>query len=152
MRQATAFLSPMPIRGIPMFRTVHPKIFCPLMLPAALLCAAEGQAKTFLVKNNNDSGVDSLRQAILNANANPGSDDIAFAIGTGPQTIALQSALPPISGPLIIDGATQPGYTGTPLIRLDGSLSGTNSNGLTISAPGGAITALVIVNFDGNGI
>src|SRR6516162_5444050 len=38
---------------------------------------------TFMVTNTNDSGEGSLRQAILDANAHPGLDTIAFHIGKG---------------------------------------------------------------------
>src|SRR3972149_241624 len=38
---------------------------------------------TFTVANTGDGGSDSLRQAILDANANPGADLIAFNIGGG---------------------------------------------------------------------
>src|SRR5262245_51887474 len=50
----------------------------------------------FLVKNINDSGTDSLRQAILNANATGGADEIVFdTAGTfaTPQTITLSSTI-----------------------------------------------------------
>jgi hypothetical protein len=35
-----------------------------------------------------------LRAAIMQANVNPGTDTIAFAIGAGPQTITPGSSLP----------------------------------------------------------
>src|SRR5438477_10239894 len=38
-------------------------------------------AMTFTVVNTNDSGAGSLRQAILDANANPGTNLITFSIG-----------------------------------------------------------------------
>src|SRR4051812_30336539 len=45
---------------------------------------------TFAVLNANDDGAGSLRQAILDANANPGADLIGFNIpGAGIQTIAV---------------------------------------------------------------
>jgi hypothetical protein len=53
---------------------------------------------TFTVTNTSDSGTGSFRQAILDANANPGADIIAFSIGGGgAQTITLQSSLPAIT-------------------------------------------------------
>lgn len=62
-----------------------------------------------LVTNTDDSGPGSLRQAILDANANSGADDIAFLIpGGGVHTINLASALPTIYH-VTIDGYTQPG-------------------------------------------
>ena len=67
-------------------------------------------ASTFTVANTNDSGAGSFRQAIMDANANPGLDTIAFAIpGSGVQTIAPTSTLPTITDPVVIDGYTQPG-------------------------------------------
>src|SRR5690349_8163137 len=51
---------------------------------------------TLTVRNLNDSGPDSLRQAILDANSQPGDDTIVFASGlTG--AINLTSALPDVT-------------------------------------------------------
>src|SRR5690349_21064499 len=50
-----------------------------------------------------------LRAAIQEANFTNASDQIAFGIGTGSQTIAPSSALPTVSKPAVIDGRTQPG-------------------------------------------
>src|SRR5262249_896729 len=48
-----------------------------------------------------------------------GGDSITFQIrGTGVQTIMPLSALPPITRSVLIDGFSQPGYSGTPLIEL----------------------------------
>src|SRR5688572_30184790 len=61
-------------------------------------------AMTYTVTTAADNGDNimptpgSLRQAILDANANPGTDTILFSIpGAGPHTIALLSALPDIT-------------------------------------------------------
>ena len=40
--------------------------------------------------------------------------------GSGLQTIAPQSPLPAATAPVVIDGTTQTGFSGTPLIVLDG--------------------------------
>ncbi len=79
---------------------------------AATLLAATGpiSAATFTVTNTDDAGAGSLRQAILDANASAGADDIVFAIaGPGVHTIALASSLPPINEGVILDGYSQPG-------------------------------------------
>ena len=69
-----------------------------------------GAANTYTVTSTADSGAGSLRQAILDANANPGADTIAFNIvGSGVHTIAPASALPAITDAVTIDGYTQPG-------------------------------------------
>jgi len=62
------------------------------------------------VTNTNDSGVGSLRSAISGANAH-GSGLISFAIGSGcgPHVIKLDSPLPSIAVPLIVNGYTQTG-------------------------------------------
>src|SRR4051794_10285910 len=44
---------------------------------------------TYTVTNVNDDGPGSLRQAIIDANANVGADSIGFNIGTGPRSIRL---------------------------------------------------------------
>ena len=109
---------------------------------------------TFLVNTTADSGAGSLRQAILDSNATPGSNTIDFGIGTGTQTISLLSALPSIVVPVVIDGTTQPGYTNAPLIDLDGTSAGAGANGVVLGSgsDGTTIRALVINNFTGAGI
>jgi hypothetical protein len=128
-----------------------------LGLSAALLWlpgAAAGPAVTITVTNTNDSGAGSLRQAILDANANGTPDTIDFNItaGSAPFTIVLVTDLPAITEPVIIDGTTQPGYSGTPIVELDG----TSANiGLYIddstSSPK-AVRGLVINRFSQAGI
>jgi hypothetical protein len=77
---------------------------------AALLVASVSSAATYTVTTTADSGAGSLRQAILDANANPGADVIAFSIaGSGVQTITLTSPLAPLTSPVTIDGYTQSG-------------------------------------------
>jgi hypothetical protein len=109
---------------------------------------------TFTVRTNLDSGVGSLRDAIMKVNLdpNPGTDIINFAIGFGVRTIALRSALPTITHPVIIDGTTQRGFSGTPLIELNGSGAGSAATGLTISAGGSTVIGLVINRFGQDGI
>ena len=80
----------------------------------------------FTVTNTGTSGAGSLEQVIKNVNAdtgNPNPDTITFAISSGAQTITLTSVLTPLSHPVIIDGTTQPGFAGTPLITIDGGAS-----------------------------
>jgi hypothetical protein len=102
---------------------------------------------TFVVINTNDSGAGSLRQAILNANGTPGVNTIAFSIASGPQTIIMPaSALPAITNPVVIDGMTQPGFSGKPLIELSGNNAGANANGLTITAGNSTVRDLVMTS------
>ncbi len=85
-------------------------------------------ATTFTVTTTADSGAGSLRQAVISANGAPGPHTIAFNIvGGGPHSIALATDLPMISvaAGLTIDGTTQPGFAGTPVIEVhrDGGAS-----------------------------
>ena len=119
-----------------------------------------GFGDPFTVTNTADSGAGSLRQAITSANANPGQDDITFAIGgPGPYTIQPLSALPAITDSVIIDGLTEPpseaGYaiqSPTPLVTLDGSLAGPGTDGLVVTGGVATIKGLVINRFAGDGI
>ncbi len=107
-----------------------------------------------------DKGADgeiSLREAITaaNNNANVGGnpDEIHFDIGGGGQrTIAILSELPSIDEAILIDGRTQPGFSGTPLIEIDGSGAGNSDNGLIIDSADVTIHSLSIVNFGDDGI
>lgn len=114
-------------------------------------------AATFVVTNVNDSGPGSLRQAILDANSNQGGVDvinfriISFGTKAGVRTISPLSPLPTISEQVTIDGTTQPGYAGTPIIEIEGSRAGTRP-GLSISAGFSTIKGLVINRFNGDGI
>lgn len=102
---------------------------------------------TFTVTNANDSGPGSLRQAILDANSNPGLDSVSFNIpGSGVRTISPLSALPDITDSLTIDGTTQPGFAGVPLIELEGSQAG-DSNGLFLTAGNCTVRGLTINRF-----
>jgi len=100
---------------------------------------------TLTVDTTADAGAGSLRQAILDAAA---GDTIAFAIpGPGVRTIAPATELPPITVPLTIDGTTQPGYAGTPLIELSGAAAGRGADGLRITGGGSTVRGLAINRF-----
>jgi len=119
----------------------------------ALLTPFLSSASIFVVTNAADSGAGSLRQAILNANAVPGRDVIQFGIpGSGAHTITPLSPLPTITDAIWIDGTTQPGFNGLPLIELNGAQAGAGANGLWITAGNSEIAGLVINRFSNDGI
>jgi hypothetical protein len=96
-----------------------------------------------------------LRDAITLVDQDSQPDVIDFAIGTGPQSILPLSPLPVITNQVTIDGTTQPGYVGTPLITINGEDSGTTSSpGLVVGpgADGSMVQGLDIINSDGPGI
>ncbi|MGE5413724.1 MAG: beta strand repeat-containing protein [Syntrophomonadaceae bacterium] len=115
-----------------------------LVLSPSLLVAA-----TFTVTNTNDSGAGSLRQAILDANGGGGGPHtVAFDIaGAGVHTITLSTSLPEVNvsgGGLTIDGTTQPGYAGSPLVAITCTDMGVIV--FQFAGSGGAVKGLAIGN------
>ncbi|GAB4405960.1 MAG: hypothetical protein OHK0053_32040 [Microscillaceae bacterium] len=92
----------------------------------------------FTVTNNNDSGPGSLRQALLEANANPGDDVIEFT--TNPVTLSLLTPLPNIIDEVNIDFVTAPG-----LFTIDAGGIGPNP-ALVVNAPNVIIQGGEIIN------
>ena len=117
---------------------------------------ASAQATTYMVTMTDNSGSGSLRQAIMDSNTHPAGGTstnlITFSIGSGAQTISPTSALPKVTAPVVIDGASQTGFENTPLIRLDGASAPAGTAGLTITAGSSAVQNLEITNFKGAGI
>ena len=101
------------------------------------------------------NGICTLRAAIQEANALVGTNTILFNIpGPGPFTIAPTSSLPGLTGPVVIDGSSQPGWAGAPIIEINGASAGTGTSGLYVPASGSesTIRGLIINRFDGSGI
>jgi hypothetical protein len=120
----------------------------------------------------NDGGV-SLRETItaINAGNNLGDPDVvntgaAFGVndtikfnlpGTGPFLLPISgilpfpTGLPAVTKPVVIDGASQPGYAGAPVVELVNALFTPNA-GLTLQSPGITVQGLAIDGFSGCGI
>lgn len=79
--------------------------------------------RPIVVTNTSNTGAGSLRQATIDANAATGLDFIDFNIGTGAQVIAYTSNPQGFTDGVVIDGTTQPGYSGTNLITVRGTSS-----------------------------
>ena len=119
-----------------------------------------------VVVNVSDTGQGSLRQFLTNANAlanaglaqagrTAGIDNAVFEIpGAGPHTIALATWLPSITNPIVLDGTTQPGFSGNPIIELDGSATTYDGlqAGLKVLAGNSTVRGLVINRFAVDGI
>ncbi|MBZ0299469.1 MAG: S8 family serine peptidase, partial [Anaerolineae bacterium] len=94
----------------------------------------------------------SLADAIAVSNGMPGAQTVIFEIpGSAPYTIQPTAVLPTF-GDLTIDGTTQPGYAGSPIIVLDGSFFTSGFvHGLTVNS-NSTIRGMVIHSFRGYGI
>lgn len=134
------------------------------LLPSAVVCfvflRGIAAAAPFTVINTNDSGPGSLRQAILDANATPGADTIAFNLpGPGVHTISPLSPLPPLTDDAgaAIDGYTQPGSTQNTLpigdnailrIELNGASAGEGVTGLLVQSSNNVVRGIVVNRFE----
>jgi hypothetical protein len=93
-----------------------------------------------------------MREAIVNANNSIALFvRITFNIAGPNRTISPLSELPSITRVMTIDGTTQPGYAGAPLIELSGTRAGLPASGLISEAPV-TIRGLVINEFSSWGI
>ena len=87
---------------------------------------------------NDGSGNCTLRAAIEQSNATPGTDTIAFNIpGSGVRTIAPATDLPTVTDLTVIDGYTQPGSSANTLAEGDNAVLLVELSGATLGASGG---------------
>ncbi|HET9530984.1 MAG TPA: BACON domain-containing carbohydrate-binding protein [Blastocatellia bacterium] len=138
-----------PIATLPM--RLNPDALSDLVMlktgSAGITVATTQPNLTFTVTSASGVGPGSLFEAILDSNENPGADIIVFNIpGTGPFTITQSVQLPPIVDPVLIDGTTQPGFAGTPIIEIT-SGSPTTLNGITVLGGSTVLRGLVINGF-----
>lgn len=147
-----------------MSRSIQRVVSCTL---AFFLIALPASAATFTVDGTGDGadanpgngicatagGVCTLRAAIQEANSLSGSDTIAFDIGgSGPHVIQPGSALPPVApDPITFDGTSEPDYSSSPVIEIDGTNAGDDVDGLIVRRSS-VVRALAIINFDGDGV
>lgn len=123
-----------------------------IFLITCCFASITARAATFTVVNTNDSGAGSLRQAIFDANATPGANVIGFNVPAITTAIFPSSPLPEISNKVVIDGTTQPGYSGSPLIEIVGLSAGAAADGLRIRASNCVVRSLAINRFGNNAI
>ena len=121
-------------------------------------------ATDFFVVNTNNQGPGSLYQAITDANATPGRDNIVFNIPRpGVHVIDVSNnPLPEIKDPVIIDGYTQPGARPNTaavgddaviLIQIDNTQRKiSTTTGLLVSGGTSIVRGLSITGFSSYGI
>jgi len=111
----------------------------------------------FVVTTPSDSGDGvcdqscTLRDAILAANGGVGAQ-VRFGVGAGPVRIVPTTPLPAIIAPeTVIDGTTQPGWSGDPIVMIDGDAAG-ESSGLVSTAAGVEFRGLIVGDFEQYGL
>lgn len=127
------------------------------LLFAVVVPASPAGAATFAVSKTADTndGVCnadcSLREAITAANAAAGGDTITFGVA-GLFTIT-GSALPQITGSLVVNGTSAPGWVSAPVVRIDGTgLAAGNGLSFAAGASSSSVSALAVTGFPANGI
>jgi parallel beta-helix repeat protein len=123
---------------------------------ALLALATPAGATTFTVSNPNDSGAGSLRLAIEQANAAPGSHLIQFQLQPSANTIRPLTPLPAVDGDIRLVGLPFTFPPPTPLSDreavIDGSLQSGPKIGLHLAGDNSAVSGLAFTNFrDGQG-
>jgi CSLREA domain-containing protein len=99
------------------------------------------------------AGTCTLRAALEQANASAGPNRVVFNLPGDSYRIQPGSGhLPLITDPIVIDGSTQPGYAGSPVVHIDGSLLASSYSGLELVTNDSTIRGLVITGFEGNGL
>ena len=122
------------------------------ILFALVFGSAFVNAATFTVTSNGNSGVGTLSQAILDANATAGADRIEFNLAANRRTITLIDNLPEITETVVLDGTTQPNFAGTPIITIAGTVnaSAPRTRLLRLTTTGSTIKGLIFNNLNQN--
>src|SRR6266404_3621583 len=126
-------------------KTIPRALALAALLFSLIVCA--GQASTLTVTNTADSGPGSLRQAIMDANADTSTNDVVIEFnipGSGVQTIAPLTPLPIITRALTIDGYTQPGSSPNTLANADNAVLLIEINGGNLNVGAGFDDGLLI--------
>ncbi len=146
----------------------------PVSIAAANITGVDFGFNFDTIVNTNNAGQGSLRQFIRNANLltddatlsqagrTPGRETSIFMIPTTDSgysaaplayTIRPTAVLDDVTDPVILDGTTQPGFAGSPIIEIDGaSVAAGDQNGLTLQAGGSVVRGFVINRFLSDGI
>ncbi len=125
--------------------TLAASLIVNLLAPFVLNTPAHAITCNSTVTNTNNSGAGSL------ANALSSGGGICFNIaGGGVHTISPTTSLT-VGVAATIDGTTQPGYAGAPLIEINGANAGASS-GIVINAGNTTVKGLIVNRFGGDGI
>jgi hypothetical protein len=100
---------------------------------SSAFATSAGFTDPFVVNTGSDGVVGSLRQAILDTNADPGTP-ITFTLPS-PYQITLTASLPVITQPVIIEGTSLPNFAfGSTMVQLIGNTNNVGGDGLTLGS------------------
>jgi trimeric autotransporter adhesin len=103
---------------------------------------------TFTVMNLQNAGTGSFREAIIEANKQPGADTIEFDVAG---TIRISgTSLPAITDSVTIDGTSAPGFNGSPVVTIN--FQGTKGLNFAKGADGSTLSALSLIRAGNAGV
>ena len=103
---------------------------------------------TFMVTNLQNAGAGSLRQAIIESNAQRGTNTIDFDVAG---TIRIgRTSLPAITDPITIDGTTAPAFAGTPVVTVN--FQGSKGLKFATGSDGSIVKSLALVRAGNSGV
>lgn len=153
--------------------TATAQSIAPATLGAADVTGVDFGVNFDTIVNTNNADQGSLRQFIVNANTlggdgalnqagrPPGMETSIFQIPTSDPgyvasplhfTIRPATQLTTATAPVRLDATTQPGFTGTPIVELDGSTAPANSDGLQLNGGGSTVRGFAVNRFTDDGI
>ena len=119
------------------------------MFCAVVAWAGAAWAAPFTVTSLSDStSTGTLRWAIINVNTTPGAPHVLSFNLPAPFIIAPTGTLPALQQPVRVDGTTQPGYAGVPIVRLVGSNTAISGQGVSLEADGSILRGLSIEKYE----
>jgi len=116
---------------------------------ALLTVATVLHGATFTVSNTKSSGPGSLRQAMLDAQYSADAKIVFDLAGNPPFTIDVDTPLPVMMRSVSIDGISQPGFVGTPLIAI---VNRTSSPTIELRGGNSHVQGLRFVLTSGDGV
>jgi hypothetical protein len=93
-----------------------------------------------------------LRYCLTQANTG-GNNTVAFNLPAGSTTIYLMAPLPTLTASMTIDGSTQPGFQGLPIVEVRGpGNGGFAGDGFVLTNGQTTLDSLIINGFNGDGV
>ena len=103
---------------------------------------------TFIVTNLRNAGTGSFRQAIIDANLQPGADIIDFSVAG---TIRISGTpLPAIKDSVTIDGTQAPGFSGSPVVTIN--FQGSRGLDFANGSGGSTLISLSLIRAGNSGV
>lgn len=110
-------------------------------------------SNTGLAQSGRTAGIDNAIWMLADGTARPGLNaGYASQFTSGVAGIAPTSALPTVTEAVVLDATTQPGWSSTPIVELNGTGAGAGVSGLAVTAAGSSFRGLAINRFPGSGV